>query len=216
VARFAPAGSLVVDVGANRGVYTYHLSRAVGPGGGVLAYEPQPELAAYVRAGMARAGNVTVRAVALGESAGTARLTIPRREGRPEPGWATLRGDPHDPALVYDVPLATLDGELDGREVSFIKIDVEGYELATLRGALATLRRWRPVVLAEIEHTWSGASVAPTLELLADLDYGAWALDTGKPGRPLERVEWSRFDPPDVVNDVIGGQRTSNFLFRPL
>jgi len=56
--------------------------------------------------------------------------------------------------------VVTLDDELAGREISFIKIDVEGYELATLRGALATLRRSRPVVLAEIEHAWSGASVA--------------------------------------------------------
>jgi FkbM family methyltransferase len=216
VARFAPAGSRAVDVGANRGVYTYHLSRAVGSGGAVIAYEPQPELAAYVRAGMARAGNVTVRAVALGERPGSAPLTIPLRDGRPEPGWATLRRAPHDPALSYDVPVVTLDDELAGREVSFIKIDVEGYELATLRGALATLGRWRPVVLAEIEHSWSGASVAPTLELLAGLGYGAWAVDMCKPGRPLERVEWSRFDPPDAVNDVIGGQRTLNFLFQPL
>lgn len=214
--RFAPAGSLAVDVGANRGVYTYHLSRAVGPNGTVIAYEPQPELAAYVRAGMARAGNVTVRAVALGERAATARLTIPLRDGRPEPGWATLRRDPHDPGRAYDVPVVTLDGELAGREVSFIKIDVEGYELATLRGALATLRRWRPVVLAEIEHAWSGASIAPTLELLSGLGYGAWAVNTRRPGRPLERVEWSRFEPPDAVNDVIGGQTTSNFLFQPL
>jgi FkbM family methyltransferase len=216
LARLVPAGSLAVDVGANRGVYTYHLSRAVGPDGEVIAYEPQPELAAYVRTGTARAGNVTVRAVALGESPGSARLTIPLREGRPEPGWATLRSEPNDPGLGYDVPVVTLDDELAGREISFIKIDVEGYELATLRGALATLRRSRPVVLAEIEHAWSGASVAPTLELLAGLGYGAWAIDTRKPGRPLERVEWSSFEPPDAINDVVAGQRTSNFLFQPL
>jgi len=214
--RFATPGSLAVDVGANRGVYTYHLARAVGQEGSVIAYEPQPDLAAYVRAGMARARNVTVRPVALGDRAGSARLTIPLRDGRPEPGWATLRTEPNEPGLVYDVPVVTLDGELAGRDVSFIKIDVEGYELATLRGALATLRRSRPVVLAEIEHAWSGASVASTLGLLADLGYSAWAVNTRKPGGPLEQLEWSRFEPVDAVNDVIAGQQTSNFLFQPL
>lgn len=67
-------------------VYTYFKSRAVRPRGRVLAYEPQPDLAAYVQVGMARAHNVTVRQVALGDRLGTAELTIPSRDGRPEPG----------------------------------------------------------------------------------------------------------------------------------
>jgi len=97
-----PAGSLAVDVGANRGVYTYHLSRAVGPDGEVIAYEPQPSWPRMSAPARRVRGTWTVRAVALGESPGSARLTIPLREGRPEPGWATLRSEPNDPGLGYE------------------------------------------------------------------------------------------------------------------
>ena len=43
-------GDRAVDVGANKGSYTFWMRRAVGAGGRVHAFEPQPELAAYLRA----------------------------------------------------------------------------------------------------------------------------------------------------------------------
>jgi predicted methyltransferase len=42
-------GDTVCDVGAHKGTYTYWLSRWVGNSGRVLAFEPQPSLAAYLR-----------------------------------------------------------------------------------------------------------------------------------------------------------------------
>jgi FkbM family methyltransferase len=213
VPRFARPGSVAVDVGANRGVYTYAMSRAVGRSGRVLAFEPQPDLAAYVESGMARAGNVTVRRVALDDHLGTARLTIPSRDGRPEPGWATLREDA-GPGRTASVELTTLDHELAGLDVSFIKIDVEGFELPVIEGALTILRGIRPVVQVEVEYRWSGPSAAKTLQVLADLGYGAWTVNTGQSNQ-LQRVEWDRFEPVEAMNDIVAGQRTYNFVFRP-
>ena len=42
-------GATVADVGANRGIYSYWMHKAVTPDGNVGAFEPQPELAAYLR-----------------------------------------------------------------------------------------------------------------------------------------------------------------------
>ena len=42
-------GATVIDIGANKGIYCYWLSRAVGGSGKVMAFEPQPEMINYIR-----------------------------------------------------------------------------------------------------------------------------------------------------------------------
>lgn len=213
VHHFARSGSVAVDVGANHGVYTHTLSRAVGRRGHVLAYEPQARLAAYVRAGTSRAGNVTVHEAAVGKCPGTAELTVPLREGRPETAWATLRADA-GPGDRRQVQLRVLDEDLTGLTPSFIKIDVEGFELAVVEGALKTLERARPVTMIEIEHRWAGDSAAKTLRLMREHAYQPWAVDVAA-GKQPRRLEWGALSDIETMNDVIPGQRTYNFLFRP-
>ncbi len=48
VRRLARPGDLVLDIGANRGAFTYWMAKTVGASGLVLAFEPIPELAAYL------------------------------------------------------------------------------------------------------------------------------------------------------------------------
>ena len=48
------------------------------------------------------------------------------------------------------VPIRTLD-QFELQDVGFVKIDVEGFEFSTLQGARATLERWRPNLLIEID-----------------------------------------------------------------
>ena len=43
------AGSTVIDIGANKGVFSIYMSRAAGPGGKLLAFEAQPELGDHLR-----------------------------------------------------------------------------------------------------------------------------------------------------------------------
>jgi FkbM family methyltransferase len=213
VHRFATPGSVAVDVGANHGVYTRALSRAVGPHGRVLAYEPQAKLAAYIRAGTSRARNVTVYQAALGSTPGTAELTVPLREGRPETAWATLRADA-GPGDRQQVQLRMLDEDLASLAPSFIKIDVEGFELAVVEGALNTLERSRPVTMIEIEYRWAGDSAAKTLHVMRELAYEPWAADASADGQ-LRQLEWAALSDVETMNDVLPGQRTFNFLFRP-
>ena len=41
-------GAIALDIGANKGIYTYWLSKKVGKDGKVIAFEPQPELGEYL------------------------------------------------------------------------------------------------------------------------------------------------------------------------
>jgi FkbM family methyltransferase len=139
--RAAVPGMVALDIGANVGAYAMLLGMWAGPAGRVFAFEPAPSsyrgLVEHVR--LNGLGNV-VRTLqlaigdsekhadfVLGPSAGESRLALP---DEPTTGRLT-------------VPVVTIDGfcRREGIAPDFIKIDVEGWELAVLRGARETIRR---------------------------------------------------------------------------
>jgi len=128
--RFVRLGDTVLDVGAHRGLYSWHLARLVGHNGRVLAFEPQPDLAAYLRRAFLRTESVTVYENALSDIPGTATLHIPVWDGKRIAGHASLESDR---GIDITVALSTID-ELEVSP-SFVKIDVEGHEAHVLRGA---------------------------------------------------------------------------------
>jgi FkbM family methyltransferase len=206
-------GDAAVDVGANKGAYLYWMRREVGPGGRVYAFEPQPGLARYlesVRQGMDWE-NVSVREVALSDSAGRKALHVP--------GWENSPGASLEEAVggtAREVDVDTLDRQLEqaGR-IALVKVDVEGHELAVFRGAARTLAAFRPALLFESEmRHLSGRSPHEVFSYLRGLGYrGAFFTPGGL--RPIEE-----FDPS--VHQRCGPGRfweapgyCNNFLFEP-
>lgn len=155
--RIVPTDKLAVDVGAARGLYTYFLSR-IAPR--VVAFEPIPVLAAFLR--RAVAPNVTVIEKAVSDRAGTTDLHVPVVRGHPTYNVGSLDAEHNDgPCIRHSVEVTTLDEEsLD--EVGFIKIDIEGHELNALRGAEDTIRRDRPTILVEVldPSDWESSALA--------------------------------------------------------
>ena len=148
-------GDTVVDIGAYKGGYTYWMRRWVGVGGSVIAFEPQPELAAYLErcVGAFSWSNVRIEQTALSSSPGRRELRVPGPE--PSPG-ASLTGASLPPdARAYTVRVETLDARLAALgtppPVRLLKCDVEGHELDVFEGAGATLARDRPLLLFECE-----------------------------------------------------------------
>ncbi|AXQ69799.1 methyltransferase [Caulobacter phage CcrSC] len=66
------------------------------------------------------------------------------------PGEIEMFGGGHDPKAGKQVtmPCHTLDS-FGLEDVDYLKIDVEGFELRVLRGAEATIERFRPVIVIE-------------------------------------------------------------------
>ena len=174
-------GDAVVDAGANWGLYSARLARIVGRGGAVDAFEPHPAHAGTLHALAARSPQLTIHAAALSSRPGTARLFVPIVAGRPVTALARLDAPPpgveHD---VVDVQVTTLDDALSGRRPpSFVKIDVEGQELALLRGAARMLRATRPTLLVEIEQRHQERPIAETFALLAQHGYAGHYFSPG-------------------------------------
>jgi len=173
LSEFVPAGRTAVDVGGWWGPWSWRLAKMVPQ---VVTLEPNPTLAAALTRVMP--ANVTVHNLAASDRAGEATLSIPDG-GRGSEGRGSLQV-PGGSVVTCPVRTTTLDAlELDN--VGFVKIDVEGHELAVLHGAMDLLRRDRPTVVMEIEprHHPDGA-VGEVFGCFSDLGYDGTFLRDGR------------------------------------
>lgn len=166
-------GDTVLDLGAHKGSYLYWLRQAVGAEGRVLAFEPQPALAAYLRevVGALRWKNVTIENQGVSARPGSLTLHIPGPVGSISPG-ATFETGIVSKAdgQTAEVRVTTLDGlfPAGGPPPSFIKCDVEGHELAVFRGGERLLRTAGPALLFECEARHLGGR--PVSEVWSTLE----------------------------------------------
>jgi FkbM family methyltransferase len=146
VRQLLPARTKAVDVGAWWGPWTYWLARSADE---VVTCEPIPHLAAFIES--VRPSNVRVINAALSDRAGEASIWTPTR-GRGTEGVSSLeRPEREEGKAEVSVRVMRLD-DLRLEDVGLIKIDVEGHELAVLRGAEDTLVRSRPNLVVEVEE----------------------------------------------------------------
>jgi len=135
-------GDTVWDVGAHLGYWAVQVAKAVGPHGGVVAFEPLSENYNVLLANLELNGlrNVIALRVALGS------CRLQERLNRPGPGWTTGHSSllrPVSGAATYEVvDVAPGDALREERQLPVpraIKIDVEGYEYFVLQGLQRTL-----------------------------------------------------------------------------
>lgn len=174
LASFVRDGDHCLDIGCHLGIYAYRMLRLVGSTGSVTGFEPQALLASYLETAFRpdiAAGRFTLRRTALGEEPGEATLTLPDEHGRLNRGRATLLAGSYARGEALTVPVEQLD-QLDlRRPVSFIKCDVEGFELHVLSGAKSLLENDGPTLLVEIEQQHAGSRAQQTFDLLWGLGY---------------------------------------------
>jgi FkbM family methyltransferase len=134
------AGDTALDVGANVGAYSLLFAQWVSPGGRVLAFEPAPETFAALGRHLALNGVESVvdaRRVALSDGAGTAAFAA---DGVSGANRLRAAGEGGGGVAVATVSLDELC-ETERLAPRLVKVDVEGAELAVLRGARETIRR---------------------------------------------------------------------------
>ena len=194
-----------IDIGANKGVYTYHLARLTRE---VHAFEPNPKIFRILN--RALPPNVTAYKVALSDRSGDDALIVPARKGGYSNQGASLaRNKLAQPNRTTRVVTARLD-DYDLRNIGFIKIDVEGHERAVLDGAAETLRRERPVLLIEVEEAHTGESIETSLGHIESFGYDGLFLSAGR----METL--ARFN-PEIHHRKAAAPDTYvfNFIFLP-
>jgi FkbM family methyltransferase len=147
-ARILTPGMTVIDVGANFGYYTALFAMGVGAGGRVIAIEPFPATASYLKDTVALNGYSSftrvVEAAATAESGRELHLFIPKNE----PKNASIVPDVRpDTIPVASCTIDELTADLD--RVDLVKIDAEGAEIDVVAGMRETIARHRPSILLE-------------------------------------------------------------------
>lgn len=159
VRDYLRSGDVMVDVGANVGLYS--LLAASVDGVRVLAFEPDGGARRTAEANAARNGlacRIEVRPQAAGAAAGTATFTVGLGpENR-------VLGQSPNGHRARTVEVVALDDVVPG-PVALVKVDVEGHEPEVLDGAAGLLRRERPVLILEANDA------AALMERIAPLGY---------------------------------------------
>jgi len=173
VRKAALRGCTLLDIGANRGIYSIYMSRAAGPDGRVIAFEAQPELGDYLESVKRSFGldNLTIANIGLSSEAGT--RTLSRKAVCS--GGASLESGLPDGLESIPVTVARLDDYLTENHIGpihFIKCDVEGHEWDVFKGAETTLRRDLPILLFECGH--SKAETGKLFGYLCELGYDGY------------------------------------------
>ena len=160
---------VVLDIGANVGAHTLFFADAVGPGGRVLAFEPQRLVFQTLCANVALNGltNVHCRNEAVGAEPGTVRVPVLDPEKEQNFGGLSLAGQREGKTEGEPVPRVTVDG-LDLGRCHFMKVDVEGMEVSAIEGAAETIRRHRPLLYVENDRREHSDAL---IRLIASLDY---------------------------------------------
>lgn len=172
-------GKLALDIGANAGIYSYWMSKAVGPDGRVIAFEPQPEMVDALKKlrHTFKFNQLKIAQTGLSDQQGQATLS----RNLAHLGGASIARDLPDADDSFTIPLTTLDAYIDehaDRPVSFIKCDVEGHEPEVFRGGMLTLRRDRPTLLFELHDKQVRES--DLFEQLESIGYACFYLHEGR------------------------------------
>lgn len=141
-------GDCVIDAGACYGETALGFAAAVGPRGRVHSFEIDPANVEIARHNFA-ANPVLAQRLRLHEAA------LGLREGRLFRHGSGPGARVSEKPSAHEVRVTSIDRLVDTGEmerVDFIKMDVEGAELAALEGARETLLRFRPRLAISVYH----------------------------------------------------------------
>jgi FkbM family methyltransferase len=186
-----------IDVGAKLGMYTYRIRDHSSE---VIAFEPIPMFNRVLRA-VFEGNRGRVEPYAVSDQRGPAKLRLPYgHDGTPKFGRSTIdASNCFDPEIIartdeLEVETRRID-DYDFADVGFIKIDVEGHELAVLDGAAATVARHTPNLLIECNDEHQPDAVKRLGVWLDAHGYTTVFLDGGEL-RPIDDYErdihWAR------------------------
>jgi FkbM family methyltransferase len=138
-------GQKAIDIGANHGVYTAAIAKAVGSAGAVWAFEPTPATADLLAESLRPFPQARLLRGAVSDVAGTAHLQV----GAASEDNALVGAAREGTLAVPAQPLDHLMQEHGWRGIDFVKIDAEGHEQQVIAGGREFFAQESPLVMFE-------------------------------------------------------------------
>lgn len=138
-------GDVLVDVGANVGDYTNFFLKCLNKTGMVYAFEPHPDTYNHYMSIVGNHNNLNSMNVAVSDVDGEIDFYN---------SVVHQMHNAYNGSYIGKVPSVTLDTVLNVPKISLIKIDVEGAELAVLKGMPNTLAKTNTIFLENHLNHW--------------------------------------------------------------
>lgn len=180
---FLTPGGVVYDVGANIGLYTAIAAQRVGPGGTVIAIEPDANNCRFIAQTVALNdfNNVRVLQQAVGNRTGEAQLHLCPDNKADHRVYAN---GARSERLTVPVQMARLDDLIAAEHLplpELMKIDIQGAEQLAIEGMRETLQRQRDLVIFIEFWPWGvrqcGGDAATMLREVRDQGFRVYELD---------------------------------------
>lgn len=176
-----PGKGDVLDVGANIGIMTHHLSNRF-PEDTIHAFEPMPDNLAVLKKIINKNNleNVLFYPFAVGEKESIVKMILPENGKTKEQGLSHVKHDSiteWNEGTEFEVGCKTLDAVLVGKTIQGIKMDVENFEYFALKGAENLLKTQKPIIYTEL---WDNENRKKCIQLLGDLNYSTYVVEQEK------------------------------------
>nr|BAL55899.1 FkbM family methyltransferase [uncultured Chloroflexota bacterium] len=193
--KFLAPGGVMVDVGANYGIYSLYASQIVGEHGRVIAFEPAKKTFHVLQKNVLlnAASNVVCIQAAISNQPG--KITLYHH---PDPSRNSLaKSDDWNKSseVVYADTLDAMLARYGITRADFVKVDTEGAEELVFWGGQEILRTSKPVILFEhnpLASSQMGLKPEGSWQVLSGLGYSFFVWSDGVL-RPVS------------INDVVGG-----------
>lgn len=148
--KYIKAGDTVLDIGANIGFYAEILSGIVGEKGKVHCFEPDSTNFKHLQSRSKHLPNVTINNKAVSDKTETIKIYTSKKLNVDH---RTYKPDEYDQeidihAIAVDEYLS-FDSAQDDKEVNFIKMDIQGFEMSAIKGMTKTLQSPHLKMLSE-------------------------------------------------------------------
>lgn len=186
VKKILPQDAVFLDIGANVGAYIYALEKHLEPQN-IFGFEPNVQLFKRLKRLFPK---VNLYAIALSDVSTIAEFKIPVIDGEKVHTRGTLRTSIKEKneqrTILQKVAVEPLDdlifnntslGKINFNRLDFVKIDVEGNEMQTLRGARKTIEKYRPILMVEMEQRHHEEDLWTLILEIADWGYAVHYLD---------------------------------------
>jgi FkbM family methyltransferase len=170
--------SHVLDIGANIGIMSYHLSKKL-TNSTIHAFEPIPDNISVLNKIKTKfkLSNLKIYPFALGESKTKIQMILPQKNRVKFQGLSHVKHHSikeMNDGIEFEVDQESLDNLFFDEKIQAIKIDVENYEFFVLNGAKNLISKNKPIIYAEL---WDNENRTKCFDFLNSLHYSTFVVE---------------------------------------